>query len=40
MLNNKFDCIIMIHVFEHIEDPIYFLKDVKKLLKKEDRCLL
>ena len=40
MLNNKFDCIIMIHVFEHIEDPIYFLKDVKKLLKKGGSMLI
>lgn len=30
----KFDCVVMFHVLEHIVDPVSFLTNIKKLLKK------
>lgn len=34
---DKFDDIIMSHVLEHIEDPVFVLKKAKKWLKKDGR---
>ncbi len=33
-VKKKFDYITMIHVIEHLKNPIYYLNKVKKLLKK------
>lgn len=33
-IRNKYDCIICIHLFEHISKPILFLEKVKLLLKR------
>ena len=33
-INKKFDIIYAIHFIEHIEKPISFLKDIKKILKR------
>jgi 2-polyprenyl-3-methyl-5-hydroxy-6-metoxy-1,4-benzoquinol methylase len=34
-LDEKFDCLIMHHILEHIENPIPLLSNIKKFLKKE-----
>ncbi len=39
-IKDKFDLIAMIHVLEHIENPIMFLKNVKKLLSLNGMLLL
>lgn len=38
--NIKFDCIIMIHVFEHISQPLNFLNEVYNLLNKKGSLLI
>ena len=39
--NIKFDYVFLSHVIEHIPNPIYFLKDVSKILKKKGKlCFL
>lgn len=37
---NKFDLIIMSHAFEHFSDPIKVLDCIKKILKKNGKCLI
>jgi SAM-dependent methyltransferase len=37
---NKFDLIIMSHAFEHFPDPIRVLNCIKKILKKNGKCLI
>ena len=39
-INKKFDLIYGIHFIEHIENPIKFLKDVKKILNKNGKLFL
>lgn len=36
----KFDCITLFHVLEHIRDPIYFLKNIKKVLKPRGTLII
>jgi 2-polyprenyl-3-methyl-5-hydroxy-6-metoxy-1,4-benzoquinol methylase len=36
----KFDCIVMFHVLEHIIDPVNFLNNIKKLLKKNGKLII
>ena len=37
---NKFDIIIMSHTFEHFPEPIKVLNCIKKLLKRNGKCLI
>lgn len=39
VIEEKFDLIIMSHVFEHIEDPQTFLQNVSKVLKEDGSIL-
>ena len=38
--NKKFDLCIMVHVFEHLSNPIHYLKLIEKLLKKGGSLIL
>ena len=38
--NRKFNKIFMFHVLEHIEEPVSFLKNLKKLLKSDGRIYI
>ena len=37
---NQFDVIIMSHTFEHFPEPLKVLNCIKKLLKKDGKCLI
>ena len=39
-IKKKFDVIILNHVFEHLINPILYLKKIKKLLKKDSLIVL
>ena len=39
-INKKFDIIILNHVFEHLVNPILYLKKIKQLLKKNGLIIL
>ena len=38
--NIKFDIITAFHTFEHIKDPVKFLKDLKKILNKDGKIYI
>lgn len=38
--SEKFDCITLFHVLEHIRDPISFLENIKKILKPRGALII
>ncbi|MGB8454192.1 MAG: class I SAM-dependent methyltransferase [Anaerocolumna sp.] len=40
VIKEKYDCIILNHSFEHMEEPLNVLKHIRKLLQKNGICII
>jgi SAM-dependent methyltransferase len=38
--SNFFDCITLWHVMEHFHDPFKYVNEIKRLLKREGKCII
>ena len=39
-INEKFDLVVCYHIIEHIQNPIVFIKNIKKIMKKDSFLII